>query len=206
VLSLARRPLLDHDEDATSLGLGTGRRLNKLLVTCLTFSVVFLVLNLLLALGQSDFSRTSFTTFQPTNLRLEAGSSRSVFLSSEYTFRDDVRSYEVSCLATEDGSSVDLVTVEGQRLLTVWHRFSEIGGFVAPKAGTFQVTCEHRGGKLVDLVVAKPPLFLVRWASPWLALYVLILVAASSISVLTLRAVGKRILRFLVDNRTRERT
>lgn len=179
------------------------RRRRKVVAAALGFSVFFVVINVALAIGQWDPSRQEFQPGSGVEVSLTSGDRRIVYLSEldSIGFASDFYPSDYSCSASGPTGDVALLPVRHRRLLNVWAGHDSVAALNAPSDGAYVVTCAHRGqfdsGREATLVLARPARLMVGWASPQLALFVLMMVviiggATWLIAAVVGRARGRR--------------
>lgn len=172
-------------------------RRRKVVAAALGFSMLFFGINVALAVGQWDPDRREFQPGREVEVSLTGGDRRIVYLSvADSSESSDFYPSDYSCSASGPTGDVALAPVQHRRLLNVWARHDSIAVLDAPSDGAYAVSCANRGQFSSDreatLVLARPARFTAGWASPMLALFVLLTVAVIGGAILLIGAVAAR--------------
>lgn len=159
------------------------RRRRAVIAVALVLSVLFVAVNLMLALGQWDPTRSEFQPGVPVGLSLTRGETRIVYLGATESqpLNFDFYPSDFSCSAVGPAGQVELEPLRHHRLLNVWEDHAAVGSFEVPETGVYQLSCRGRDAKLI---VARPALFMVGWVSPQFAAFFLALMAVVAAAVL----------------------
>lgn len=159
------------------------RRRRVVITALLGLGVMFFAVNVFLAIGQWDPTRSSFRSGAPVEVELMSGDHRVVYLGAaeSVVLRFDVYPSDFSCSVAGPSGEFALEPKGRTRLLNVWEGHMAVGSFEAPTSGIYQVSCDGPEG---ELVIARPARFMVGWASPQLAMLLLMPVALVAALVL----------------------
>lgn len=159
------------------------RRRRKAAAAAVCLSVLFVAVNVVLALGQWDPGRTVLRPGTSLELSLERGDRRIVYLGAAETgyLSFDFYPSDFACSAVSPLGAVVLEPVDQLRLLNVWENHRAVGSFEAPATGLFELSCRGPG---VELLVARPERFRVGWASPQFAMLIATVVVVVAVGAL----------------------
>ncbi len=167
---------------------------HKLTAGAVLLGVGFLLVNLVLALGQWDSDRATFAAGSGIAVSLEQGEQRIIYMTaveSETLF--DFYPSDFACSARGPAGPVAVRRTDHHRLLDGWRDHWSIGRVVAGTSGGYRITCTGHGG--APLVLAAPPRFTVGWASPAFGVMVLVAILLGATLIHTMIAVARLLLR-----------
>lgn len=165
------------------------RRRHKVVLGALVVSAMFLLVNVLVALGEWDGNARSFRAGRALEVSLEAGERRILYMGANESeaLRFDVYPSDFDCeVRSPTGTRAPLRPTSGTRLLNVWDSHMAVGSLVAAEPGVHTVSCE--GPTTAELILARPARWSAGWASPDLGLIVLALVGLAGGTWLTIAA------------------
>lgn len=164
-----------------------------MVVGALVLAALFLLANVVLALGQWDRNARAFRAGSPVEVHLDAGDERVVYLGAQESepMNFDFYPSDFTCESrSPSGTATALDPASGDRLLDVWNVHLAVGSLLAYEEGAHFVSCEGRAD--AELLLARPARFTAGWVSPVLAFYVLMMVAIVGGAVLLIGAVIAR--------------
>lgn len=158
---------------------------HKVTTVAVAVSVGFLVVNLVLALGQWDRDRVTFPAATGLEVSLKPGEQRIIYMTADESgvLNFDFYPSDFDCSARGPDGAVAVRTIDHRRLLNLWGRHWSVGSMVADEAGRYWISCSGHGD--APLVLAAPARFTVGWASPVLAVVILVGVLLGSALVQT---------------------